>query len=111
MARAKHALGRRRRRLAVLAPVETPDSLGGASIVHGPVGFVWAEIEALSGDERAAGERLESAVQLRVTVRWRADLEADWRFADGARIYGIRALFDPDGRRRHLVCRCEEIRP
>lgn len=44
-------------------------------------------------------------------LRWRGDLDAGKRLRDGERVFDIRAVADPDGSRRRLVCLVEEIKP
>lgn len=103
------AAGARRARLTLEMPAETPDVLGGAALAFAPVATLWARIEARGGRERIAGAAVEGIIETRITLRWRADLDAGMRFSDGERRFLIRAVFDPDGRRRDLVCLCEEI--
>ena len=55
-----------------------------------------------------AGEQ-ESVLTSEVVVRWRPEVASPMRFRIGARALLIRAAFDPDGRRRFLVCACEEF--
>lgn len=104
-------LGARRVRLALETPVETLDALGGAAITYQPIVTLWARIEARSGRERLSGERLEGTADTRITIRWRGGVDARMRFSLGERAFFIHATFDPDGRRRELVCLCEEISP
>ena len=47
----------------------------------------------------------------RVTLRWRAGVDAGQRLRDGTHLYDIRAVADPDGDRRRLVCLVREIGP
>jgi SPP1 family predicted phage head-tail adaptor len=101
----------RRARLTLEAPVETPDVLGGAAITFEPVATLWARIEAHGGRERVTGAAAEGVVETRITLRWRDGVDARMRFTDSARLFLIRAVSDPDGRRRDLVCLCEEITP
>jgi SPP1 family predicted phage head-tail adaptor len=103
------AVENRRARMTLEAPVETTDALGGASITYQPIVTLWARIEARSGAEKALGGRLEGTTDTRITLRWRGGIDTRMRFAFGARIFVIRAAFDPDGRKRDLVCLCQEI--
>ncbi|RDJ22996.1 head-tail adaptor protein [Bosea caraganae] len=105
------SVGALRRRLILEAPVATPDGLGGATQVYATVAALWAQVEWMSGDERWRAGRPEQFATHRVTLRWRAGLDAGQRLRDGARIYEIRAVDDPDGSRRRLICLVEEARP
>jgi len=113
---AKESLGRRpvgamRRRLLIEKPVEIPDGIGGVTRGHALVAAVWAQVEWLSGDERWRAGRPELAVSHRVSLRWRAGVDAGQRLRDGEQLFDIRAVADPDGGRRRLVCLVEEISP
>ncbi|MFN3672650.1 MAG: phage head closure protein [Bosea sp. (in: a-proteobacteria)] len=98
-----------RRRLLLEAPVETSDGLGGTRSSYRQVAALWAQVEWVSGLERWREGRPEQIGTHRITLRWRAGIDASQRFRDGERIYAIRALGDPDGGRRRLVCLAEEM--
>lgn len=104
-------LGRLRRRLVLEQPVEVTDGAGGATRSFAPVVTVWANMVWLGGDERWQQGRPEQAASLRITLRWRAGVTAGMRLVDGARMFDIRSVGDPDGARHTLVCLCEEISP
>ena len=63
-----------------------------------------------SGTERYEGSQQASRVTHRITLRCTPALRprADQRFAIGARLFDIRAVFDRDGRGRFLTCLCDE---
>ena len=105
------AVGALRRRLVLEAPVSMPDGLGGATESFETVAALWAQVEWLSGGERWRSGRPEQFASHRITLRWRAGLDAGQRLRDGARIFDIRAVADPDGGRRRLICLVEEITP
>ncbi|KPF65508.1 hypothetical protein IP69_17580 [Bosea sp. AAP35] len=104
-------IGALRRRLTLEAPVATPDGLGGATLTFETVAALWARLEWLSGGEHWRRGRPEQAATHRVTLRWRSGVDAGQRLRDGDRLFDIRAVADPDGSRRHLICLVEEISP
>ncbi len=104
-------IARLRRRLLIEAPNATPDGMGGVTRAYAAIGVVWAKVEWLGGAERWQADRPEQAGSIRVTLRHRAGLDAGMRFRDGERIFEIRALGDPNGSGRRLVCQCEEVSP
>lgn len=104
------AVGALRRRLVLEAPVETPDGAGGQLASFETVAAVWAQVEWLSGNERWRGERPEQAASHRITLRWRSDVDAGRRLRDGDKVFDIKAVGDPDGGRRCLICLVEEVR-
>jgi SPP1 family predicted phage head-tail adaptor len=100
-----------RTRLVLEAPVETPDGAGGVTRAYGPAAMLWARIEPLRGDEEIRAGSLGQAISHRIALRWRAGVDASMRLRQGARVFVIRSAWDPDERRRQIVCLCEEIRP
>jgi len=105
------SIGRLRRRLLLEAPVPAPDGLGGTTQLFQTVAAFWARLEWLSGGEHWHQGRPEQLATHRVTLRWRPDLDAGKRLRDGDRIFDIRAVSDPDGSRRRLVCLVGEAKP
>lgn len=102
-------VGALRRRLLLEAPAGTPDGAGGLLTGFETVAAVWAQVEWLSGNERWRGERPEQAASHRITLRWRAGVDAGQRLRDGDQVFDIRAVGDPDGGRRRLICLVEEV--
>lgn len=100
-----------RQRLVLESPVETPDGIGGASMIYQPVATLWGEVIAKSGRETSVGERLESETETRIRVRFRPDIDARQRFRVDQRIFAIRAAFDADGTRRFTTCLVDEVTP
>ncbi len=105
------SLGARRRRFVLERPLEQPDGFGGVlrRFVPGPV--LWGEIAALGAASRVQGERLDTRVTHRITVRRRGDLSPVMRLSAGPRRFAIRVVADPDERGRDLVCEVEELIP
>ncbi len=104
-------VGALRRRLLLEAAVATPDGLGGTTQAYQTVAAVWAQIEWRAGGEHWRRGRPEQAAMHRVTLRWRAGVDAGQRLRDGDRLFDIHAVADPDGGRRRLVCLVREIGP
>lgn len=57
---------------------------------------------------RARIDRVEGRVTHEIVVRYRGDVVPEMRLRAGTRIFDIRAVFDPDARRRWLKCLAEE---
>ena len=104
-------VGAMRRRLLLERPVGVPDGSGGETRSHELVAAVWARVEWLSGEERWRAGRPEQALSHRISLRWRAGVDAGQRLRDATQIFEICAVADPDGGRRRLVCLAEEVRP
>lgn len=102
------AAGALRVRLALEAPIATPDGAGGEAVVWSEIGRPWAELSPLDAGERYDFSRAEPALRWRVRIRFREGVSPAMRFRLGERVLEIRAAFDPDGRRRTLECLAEE---
>jgi SPP1 family predicted phage head-tail adaptor len=96
-------------RLALEAPVDAQDSIGGLVRTWSVVDTVWACVRPLSSAQREAADGAQYLVTHAVTLRWRADVTGAMRLREGARIFEILSVADAEGDRRRLVCRCREI--
>jgi SPP1 family predicted phage head-tail adaptor len=99
------------RRLTVEVPARTSDDGGSAIISWQPAGDVWGDIRAVAARETVGADGRTQRVSHEIRLRYRADLTGGMRLRLGARIFDIRALRDPDERRRWLICQTEERRP
>lgn len=97
-------IGTLRTRLVLEAPQRADDGGGGASVAWETVGEVWADLRAASGDESYALDRLAGSVSHVVVMRYRAGVTPQMRLRLDARVFDIRAAFDPDGRRTWTRC-------
>lgn len=88
--------GRLRHRVLLQEFVTTQDSEGGLVQTWEDVAWVWAAIEPLSAREFVRAEELQSKVTARITIRYRADVNAEMRIVHGSTIYNIAGrLADP----------------
>lgn len=101
-------LGKLRHRLTLEAPQTVPDGAGGSTNTWAELAILWAEIRASTGFEREAADRTTATVSHTITIRARTDIAPEQRFRKGARVFLIRAVFDPTGRGRFLTCLCDE---
>lgn len=88
--------------------MRSDDGGGGTTVVWSPVASVWGAVVTLRGAETFQAERLAPRITHRIRIRHRSGLTAAMRLRDGARIFNIRMLADPDDRERWLDCLCEE---
>ena len=101
---------RLRGKVLLQRPVVTQDSYAGKQIGYADVGTERAAIEPLQTREYFAAQQANAEITLRVVIRYRDDVDADWRVVDQAtgQAYQVVGLpIDPDRRRRelHLMCR------
>jgi SPP1 family predicted phage head-tail adaptor len=101
-------IGELRQRLRLESAARAGDGGGGADVTWTLVAEVWARVTAAGGGEPLRAEMLDGRVMHEVWIRHRDGVVPAMRFVQGARVYDIRAVQDPDGRRRWLRCLCEE---
>lgn len=102
------AIGEMRYRLALEAPLETPDGGGGASRTWSLLAEVWGAIRPVTGTERFEADGLSGRVSHEIWIRHRTGVTPDMRLRLGARVFEIRAVIDVNERRRFLRCLAEE---
>ncbi|MBG0810584.1 phage head closure protein [Methylosinus sp. H3A] len=103
------SIGEMRLRMSLEAAVDTPDDSGAMTRSYVPVGDLWVMLSPLSADAQFVAERQEQAVEWIAHIRWRSDVTNEMRLVAGARRLRVKSVHDPDGRRRFLLCRCEDI--
>lgn len=103
-------IGSLRRRLVIETPVRNDDEGGGTTVTWSPIGIAWAQVESVTGREQVHHDAVNSTVSHLVTIRYRGDVAPAMRFRDGNRLFEIRAVLEPDGRRRTMSCLCAEER-
>ncbi|GLK56316.1 SPP1 family predicted phage head-tail adaptor [Methylopila capsulata] len=104
-------LGALRRRVEILAPVETPDGAGGVARSFASAGETFASVEPLNAAETQRGFALGLARLYRITLRARGDLTGGHRVLWRERTFEVLSvrLADADGRFEELLC--EETTP
>ena len=83
-------------------------SLGGRANSWTSVATVWGRVAPLKGDERLAAGQLEETVTHRVHIRYYSGLTAKWRLLWGSTPLQIKAIINPDERRRFMIIDCVE---
>jgi SPP1 family predicted phage head-tail adaptor len=102
----KARIGKLRHRLTLEQAMRTDDGGGGAEAGWEPVAELWAAVEAVSGTETVAADRISGQASYLITIRHREDLRPAMRFRRGAELFHILSALDQDGRKRFLVCHC-----
>ncbi len=97
-----------RSRVTLQAPVETDDGAGGVVVSWVDVASVWAEVRPRRGGEGLWADAPAGRLTSEIVMRWRDDVWPGMRLVAGERTFDIRAAYDPDGRRRRVVCLCLE---
>lgn len=102
------SIGELRHRLALEAPLDTPDEGGGVSRAWALVAEVWGAVKPIGGTETVEADGVSGRISHEVWIRFRAGVRPEMRFALGARVFEIRAAIDTGERHRFLRCLVEE---
>ncbi len=97
-----------RARLTLEQPGGASDNSGGVTLTWSIVATLWGNIRPAGGSEQLRFDREHANVDHLIRVRFRSDISTNMRFRAGVRIFEIRRIADPDGRRQWLDCLCEE---
>ncbi len=100
--------GKLNRRLALEAPVETPDGAGGVTRGYQTVATLWAALLPVSARDAVVADAAGSTVTHRITIRAGVEVTTRHRFRQGARIFSIATIRDRDGQGRFLDIEAEE---
>ena len=100
----RQRIGAMRSRVTLQAPVETDDGAGGVVVSWVDVASVWAEVRPRRGGEGLWADAPAGRLTSEIVMRWRDDVWPGMRLVAGERTFDIRAAYDPDGRRRRVVC-------
>lgn len=101
-------IGRLRQRLVIQQATETTDSAGGHTPAWATLATVWATIAPLRGQEYLEAQAVESAVSVRITIRYRVDVTPRMRATWSGHIYEILDVVH-DERRTMTEMMCKEI--
>lgn len=102
------AIGTLDKRLALEAPVETPDGAGGVTRSYAAVTTLWANVAPVSARGDVIADAAGATVTHRIVIRMRSDVTTRHRLRDGARVYRIVSLREQDGEKRFLDIGAEE---
>ncbi|WP_313319585.1 phage head closure protein [Stenotrophomonas sp.] len=87
--------GELRHRVLIQQHVTTRDDDGVAHTAWTDVATVWASVEPLSAREFIQSGQTQAAITARITIRYRADLQASMRILHRGQVYNIAGLL-PD---------------
>lgn len=101
-------IGSLRHRIIIQEKNLTEDLEGVTAETWGDVATVWASVEDLQGREffQAA---VVSETKTRIKIRYRNGITSAMRVLLGERIFDIKSVIDPDGRKRELLLMCREV--
>ncbi len=97
-----------RARLILEQPTGASDNSGGIDLVWTLVAALWGNIRPVGGGEQLKFDREHATCDHLIRIRFRSDINTNMRFRFATRIFEIRRIADPDGRRQWLEALCEE---
>jgi SPP1 family predicted phage head-tail adaptor len=101
--------GRFDQRVTVKRPVYTVNDFNErVETTPSVVGYRWAEVKPLSGNERDYAARVAAELNYQVTLRTPLEIQPTDRIVWGSRTLEIAAILDPP-RSGHLSVQCKEL--
>lgn len=100
--------GELRHQIKLQSLTQTSNRLGETDETPVLVSHVWAKIEPLTGRELFDSQQFGSDVSHKVTIRYRAGVNAAMQILYGVRIFNIVSVLNLDERNRLLVLICKE---
>jgi SPP1 family predicted phage head-tail adaptor len=105
-------VGELRHRLTFQArPLQSGDEFGTYEGDFEDEFTVWAAVKPKLGGEDVLAARLTGKNLLNITVRYSAQsaqITPDWRVVHGTKLYNLRSVIDPDGKRMWIEILAEE---
>jgi len=100
--------GQLNRRVRLQQPAGMRDSAGQAS-GWTDIATIWAAVLPLRGREYFAAERVDSEITVRIIIRYRPDVKADWRIMANGQAYHIVEIINPADGREQLQLMCKRV--
>ena len=101
--------GRLRDRVDLYAPVAPSGGNPKPSFTLAEAGIA-AGVEELKGREFWDAQTINSEAAIRVVMRWRSDISADWQIEFNGRRFDLVAPPQRDRRQDETLCYCKELR-
>lgn len=101
--------GKLRRRLIIQRGIETQGATGEMATIWATFATVWGSVEPLRGREFWAAKELQAQVSTRIRIRYLAGVTAKMQVVDGAKLYWIEAVIDPEMRHIQMDLMCMEV--
>ncbi len=100
-------IGEMRHRVTIEQNDGAADGGGGMTDSWSLVATVWAKVEQFQSSPAAHAGRAAERTSLRAIIRHRTDIAAGMRLTHESEVYRIRAVSDPEQRKRFLALSCE----
>lgn len=98
-----------RERVTLLLKTVTRDALGGEVITWLDQGDEWADVRPIRGREYFVAEQFEAETDIRFVLRYRSDIDSNWRVRWGGVDYDVVDVINPGAYRRELELMCKTV--
>ena len=101
--------GQLRQRVALIA-LTHEETENGELIPTETVTNISAKVEDVSGGEQYRRFAVNAEATTLVEMRWRSDVQPGSAMRYGNRTLNVISVIDKDGRKRHLIAQCKDVR-
>ena len=100
--------GEFRHRITLQQPVQTRNATGDMVTTYADVASVWAAIDWENGRRFESAKQLNSEAEGVVRIRYRSDVQADWRINYKTRYFQILSISNVRERGSEMMMTCKE---
>lgn len=100
--------GKLRHRVVIQYATVAQDAYGEPVKTWATLATVWGAVEPLIGREYLAAQQLQSAIPVRVRIRYRNDVTPLMRVSWDGNLYDIESVQEVRTERRELILMCKE---
>lgn len=92
--------------VVIESPAQTRGQMGSQKNTWQPVCTTWASVQPLSGRALEVAQALHAEVTVKITVRWRADIDNTCRVMFRGKAYAVQYVLNPSEANRELQLYC-----
>tara|TARA_Y100000114_G_scaffold139428_1_gene143403 strand:+ start:993 stop:1319 length:327 start_codon:yes stop_codon:yes gene_type:complete len=102
------SIGKMRHQLQLQAPTVTRDAGGGVTESYTTLNNIFGSIRPVNGQERYRQGKVQESVTHEITVRFRKDIDTNYRIVHEDRNFNIKHIRNLDERDRFMLLICTE---
>lgn len=99
-------IGQLRHQVTIERPAETRGQMGSQKKAWAPICQTWARVQPLSGRALEVAQALHSEVTVKITMRFRADVDGTCRVTYRGQVYAVQYVLNPEEANRELQLYC-----
>jgi SPP1 family predicted phage head-tail adaptor len=101
--------GELNRRISILNQTNLPNSYGEVENTWNTLAITWAKVRTLQGRELFQAGQVHADVTVKVTIRYRDDVQTNMQIQYGNRTFRIVYIVNVDEDYRYLELSCKEV--